>query len=137
MTGDPDTTRGTTTMSTQSEPAIWQRTTGWGEALQLEVLHSPVSPGLNPIVKVANAVAGDLGVRNTYAKLYDYAEPPKRDQDPRDCFRAWLVLTALGQNPAAWGVSDEAVPSGYDLNKLREQVTAASGWLNQIPALAA
>jgi hypothetical protein len=121
-------------MSAQSEhPATWQRTTGWGEALLLEI---HLSPGLSPIVRACNAAAGDQGVRNTYARLYAFTEPPT-DDDPKDRFRAWLVLTALGQDPTAWGIADDAVPAGYDVKKLRRLVTAASGWFRLTADLAA
>jgi hypothetical protein len=119
-------------MSTQRQRKYEHRTVGWGEALILEV---HLTPGLSPIVRVINAVAGDQGVRNTYARLYDYAEPPTAD-DPKDYFRAWLLLTALGQKPSAWGIGDDAVPAGYDQDKLRDLLTAASGWLGRTPALA-
>jgi hypothetical protein len=120
-------------MSTQQHPRYQRRTIGWGEALILEI---HFSPGLSPLVRTINSAAGDQGVRNTFARLYDYEEPPTSD-DPRDYFRAWLVLTALGQDPAAWGIGDDAVADGYDLDKLRELVTAASGWLGVTAALAA
>lgn len=120
-------------MSTQREqPKYKRRTVGWGEALILEV---HLTPGLGPIVRVINSAVGDQGVRNTYARLYDYAEPPT-SSEPKDYFRAWLVLTALGQDPNAWGVGDDAVPAGYDLNKVRDLVTNASGWLRLSPDLA-
>lgn len=120
-------------MSTQHhQPAIWQRVTGWGEALTLEIGHGP---GLSPLVRVCNDAAGDQGVRNTYAKLYTYETPPTTD-DPKDYFRAWLILTALGQDPAAWGIDDDAVPPGYEINRLRDLVLVASGWLHQTAALA-
>lgn len=122
-------------MSTQHEhPTLWQRTTGWGEALFLEVsLHSP---GLNPLVRVITEAAGSLGVRNTYARLYTYAEPPRLEDDPKDYFRAWLVLTALGQDPAEWDIGDDAVPPAYEIKRLRDLVTTASGCFSQIAALA-
>lgn len=124
-------------MSTQSDqPAVlWQRTTGWGEALLLEVDHS-TARGLSPLVRVITEAAGKLGVRNTYARLYTFTEPPTIEEDPKDYFRAWLVLTALRQDPAAWGVGDDAVPPGYEISRLRDLLSAASGWLDQIADLA-
>lgn len=124
-------------MSTQQnhEPSVWQRTTGWGEALLLEVVVH--SPGLNPIVRAITDAAGNLGVRNTYARLYSFSEPPTIDDDPKDYFRAWLVLTALGQDPGAWGIGDDAVPPGYNLKRLRHLVSVRTGWFRQTAALAA
>lgn len=119
-------------MSTQRQPKYEHRTVGWGEALILEV---HLSPGLSPLVRTINAVVGDQGVRNTYARLYDYAEPPTA-ADPKDYFRAWLVLTALGQDPGAWGIGDDAVPAGYDIDKVRDLVLRSSGCISQSPALA-
>lgn len=119
-------------MSTQRQPKYEHRTVGWGEALILEV---HLSPGLSPLVRTINEVVGDQGVRNTFARLYEYAEPPT-DADPKDHFRAWLVLTALGQDPRAWGISDDAVPTGYDIDKVRDLVTDASGCISPTPAYA-
>lgn len=106
------------------------KTVGWGEALLLEVHHD--GRGLNPLVKTITEAAGQLGVRNTYAALYELEDAPTSD-DPKDYFRAWLVLVALGQDPEAWGVRDDAVPVAYDVNKLRDLIYRSSGWL---PAMA-
>lgn len=109
-------------MSTTRQPKYQRRTVGWGEALILEI---HLSPGLSPLVRVINAAAGDQGVRNTFARLYEYAEPPTA-ADPKDYFRAWLLLTALGQSPKAWGIGDDAVPPGYDRDRLRDLVIQQS-----------
>lgn len=111
--------------------AKFTRTVGWGEALLLEVHYR--SPGLNPLVTAINEAVGGMGVRNTYAKLYNYVQPPTA-ADPKDYFRAWLVLTALGQNPAEWGISDDAVPAGYDLERVRRLVTVWVGWFSETAA---
>jgi hypothetical protein len=118
-------------MSTTSRRSTkrFRRTVGWGEALVLEVHYR--SPGLSPVVKaIHSAVGKSIGVRNTFAKLYDYEQPPA---DTTEQFRAWLVLTALGQDPSAWGISDEVVPKGYDLETLRTLVRSHSPWITTHP----
>lgn len=109
----------------------FQKVVGWGEALLLEIHHD--GRGLSPLVRTITEAAGHLGVRNTFAALYKYEQPPTA-ADPQDYFRAWLVLTALGQEPATWGIGDDAVPVGYDPDRLRDHVYVASGWFDRIPA---
>lgn len=106
---------------------------GWGEALHLEIHYG--SPGLKPVVDaIHSAVGPDVGSRNTFAKLEDMNEPPA-ERIWR--WRAWLLLTALGQEPATWRIGDEVVPAGYDVDRLRDLVRAASGWFGQTADLAA
>lgn len=108
------------------------RKVGWGEALYLEV--GLRSPGLKPVTDAIRLAAGtQVGSRNTFAKLFSLAEPPTSGEDG---YRAWLLLTALGQDPAAWGISDDVVPPAVDCARLRDLVTSASGWLRGNPASA-
>ena len=107
---------------------------GWGEALYLEV-HLR-SPGLKQLTDAIRLAVGDhIGTRNTFAKLFEMSEPPT-ELDPKDRFRAWLVLTALGQDPAVWGISDDTVPPSTDVNRLRDLISLWSGWLSESAGLA-
>lgn len=118
-------------MSTTEQQSPYQRVVGWGEALLLEVHHSG---GLNPLVTdIRRALGKQIGVRNTFAKLYDSPEPPVEEVDR---FRAWLILTAIGQDPSAWGLSNDDVPPGYDARKLSKQVMAHSRCTARFPVLA-
>ncbi len=103
---------------------------GFGEALVLEVHFR--SSGLKPLTDAIRAAVGThIGTRNTFAKLYEMDEPPT---EARDRFRAWLVLTALGQDPNKWGIGDDAVPPATDKETLRDLVIAASGWFSPFPS---
>lgn len=112
-------------MSTQQRK--FQKKVGWGEALYLEVHFR--SPGLRQLTDaIRTAVGTHIGTRNTFAKLFEMDEPPT-ETDPKDRFRAWLVITALGSDPAEWGIGDDAVPPSTDKIVLRDLVNSASGWL--------
>ena len=108
---------------------------GWGEALYLEV-HLR-SPGLKQLTDAIRLAVGDhIGTRNTFAKLFEMSEPPT-ELDPKDRFRAWLVLTALGQDPEAWGIGEDTVPPSTDTNRLRDLISLWSGWLSETAGLVA
>lgn len=118
-----------TRRTTTQRPTKFRRVVGWGDALLLEVNHN--SPGLGPVVKGIQAAVGrQIGVRNTFAKLYSSDEAP---EDEVDQFRAWLVLTALRQDPAEWNISDDVVPAGYDKEGLRTLVQRESPWIPTWP----
>src|SRR5690606_14729441 len=57
--------------------------------------------------------------RTSLAQVFDLDEPPA---DGAIAFRAWVLLTAINENPAEWGVDDSVVPPGYDIDSLREQL---------------
>lgn len=100
----------------------FKRVANWGEALVLEVHFN--SPGLNPVVEAIRAALGTgIGSRNTFAKLYDCEQPPEGEQER---FRAWLVLTALGQDPNDWLIGDDCVPPANDVERLRALVRSQS-----------
>ena len=121
-------------MSTKQKKQF-QRTVGWGEALYLEV-HLR-SPGLKQLTDAIRLAVGEhIGTRNTFAKLFDRGEPPD-EMDPKDRFRAWLVLTALGQDPEAWGIGEDTVPPSTDTNRLRDLISLWSGWLSETAGLVA
>jgi hypothetical protein len=111
-------------MSTQQRKFV--RQVGWGEALYLEVALR--SPGLRTVVEdaIIPAVGKNVGSRNTFAKLFDLDAAPSGT----DGFRAWLLLTALGQDPAAWDIDDDIVPPAYEVSRLRGLVTVRSGWFS-------
>lgn len=101
------------------------KTVGWGEAIQLEVHFR--SPGLKPVVDaIHRAVGTSIGSRNTFAKLYECDDAPATDIER---WRAWLLLTALGQDPVAWRIDDSVVPPAYDVERLRTLVLSQSRWI--------
>lgn len=105
------------------------RRIGWGEALHLEIHYR--SPGIKPVVEaIHEAVGPDCGNRNTFAKLEDLSEPPTTRVWQ---WRAWLLLTALGQDPAAWHIPDDVVPAAYDTERLRTLVRSSSRWITTDP----
>lgn len=103
----------------------FERKIGWGQALFLEVGYH--SPGLKPVVgAIHRAVGPDVGTRNTFAKLYDSDTAP---ESVKERWRAWLLLTALGQDPAAWQIGDDIIPAAHDLERLRDLVRSWSPWI--------
>lgn len=101
---------------------------GFGKSLVLEVhFHSN---GLKPLTDAIRRAVGDhIGTRNTFAKLYEMDEPPDED-NPKDRYRAWLLLTALGEDPREWGISDDAVPPTTDQDALKDMLTVWIGWFS-------
>lgn len=116
----------------QQQKKKFTKQVGFGEALVLEVHYR--SPGLKPLTDaIRTAVGSHIGTRNTFAKLYEMTEPPDR-ANPKDRYRAWLLLTALGQDPAAWGIGDDAVPPSTDQNALRGMLSRWVGWFSATAA---
>jgi hypothetical protein len=109
------------------------RTYNWGESLRLEA--AMADGGLSSATDRIHASLGaTIGSRNTFAALFALDEPPT---DTRRCERAYVLLTALGQDPADWGLGDFQPPTGWaeTLVDLRESVT---GWFPhtlKVPAL--
>ena len=95
----------------------------WGEALWLELKKQ--TGGLAAVHKDVIAVAGaHMGVRNTFSKLCRYNSVSELDE--ADGLRAWLLLTALGENPEDWGISHDVLPEAFvsprDLRERFEQI---------------
>ena len=68
--------------------------------------------GLNQAVaRIRSTVGPHVGVRNSFSKLYR-AEGPD-ELLPVDQWRAWLLLTAVGEDPAEWGITSEDMPELY------------------------
>jgi hypothetical protein len=96
------------------------REVAWGDALLTKVARHP--GGLNACVGAIRDELGSIvGVRNTFAKLLHTQDPS--DLKDSDTFRAWLLLTVLEEDPADWGIdAEEAVPAGYDRDRLVRQL---------------
>lgn len=93
----------------------FRRVIGFGDALLLD---ARAVGGLNPAVGRIHSVVGEtIGSRPTFAKLLDMVDPPTRKQDRE---RAWLLLTAIGQDPADWELGDFKPPSSWDTEALRD-----------------
>lgn len=102
---------------TYDGPTVW-RVVGWGDALAAEIGRAPGGRGLQRIVDVVDRVAGQpayRGVRNSYARLTRSPGPPT---DRTNSARAWLVLTALGCDPAEWLVGPDDLGPFLDRAKL-------------------
>lgn len=94
----------------------------WGGGLVVETFG--VAGGLRRIVDVIRQEVGPhIGVRNTFAKLYNVTDPDLLDE--RDQFRAWLLLSALGQDATEWGIDLTVVPRSVDASALRARLAAA------------
>lgn len=112
-----------TTTSARRRP--FHRQVGWGEALHLEIhFHSP---GLKPLVHAIHEAVGEsVGARTTFDKLQRLDDVPTH---PKDRWRAWLLLTALGQDPADWHIDNDIVPPSHDVERLRDLVRSWSPWI--------
>lgn len=97
----------------------------WGDGLVVALHHAG---GLRKTVDHIRALMGDtIGTRNTFAKLLRETDPADIDND-RDRWRAWLLLSALGLDPAEWGISDNVPAPDYitDLDDLRQRLLLPS-----------
>jgi hypothetical protein len=93
----------------------------WGDALVLKVHRARVGGtrvGLSPFVDAIRAAVGKhIGTRPTFAKLYDVTDVESMSEIER--FRAWLLLTAIGEDPDDWGIRADVVPPAIDAERLR------------------
>lgn len=102
-------------------PGPPRREVTWGEGIVVAAFHS--AGGLKVAVDHIHTVVGPyIGTRNTFAKLLRVEDPSVLAE--RDLFRAWLLLTALGEDAESWGISDGVVPNGHDPARLREELRA-------------
>lgn len=99
-----------------TEPIL--RTVTWGEALVVAAYRSP--DGLKGAVERILSEVGPVSTRNTFAKLY-LVENPKV-LSPAELWRAWLLLTALGESPPEWGIPDHILPPSIDAERLRKML---------------
>jgi len=96
----------------------FKRIIGFGDALHLEALAAP--GGLNHAVdRIRDAVGPQIGTRNTFAKLFRGPDVPT---EPAERQRAWLLLLALGQDPAEWGMADFEPPSAWNQRVLHDSL---------------
>lgn len=85
------------------------RTYNWGESLRLEAAMS--DGGLKAATdRIAANMGRAYGTRNTFATLFDLDEPPEA---PLQRERAYLLIIALGLDPADWGMGDFTQPAGW------------------------
>lgn len=95
---------------------IW-RAVRWGDALAAELNRTPERRGLQAIIETVDAATGQprfRGVRGSYAHLLRLEAPPS---EKAACSRAWLTLTALGCDPAEWGLHDNDDDLGTFTNR--------------------
>lgn len=104
---------------------MFTRTVTWGDALLAKtVKHDP--RGLARAVDSIHGVIGkQIGVRNSFSKLY--AIEDTADMRHNDQWRAWLLLTAIGEDPEEWGIDASVVPSIHSdrLDTLRRLLTGS------------
>lgn len=91
-----------------------------GELLELRI--SRYRGGLARAVANIQGLAGPLaGSRATFSKLY--AMENVDDLGPADRQRLWLLLMAIGESPAEWGVSDDEIPPVYRAEGMKAALT--------------
>lgn len=109
------------------------RVIGFGDALQLAANAAPGK--LNAAVKRIHAAVGPhVGNRNTFAKLFELVDVPAKEKDRE---RAWLLLLALAQDPAEWGMGDYEPPAAISQESLRDLGISASRCTRQFDFAAA
>lgn len=90
--------------------SITARVVTWGD--DLFVRAGRATGGLKAAVdRIRSVVGSEIGVRNSFTPLFDVTNPA--NMNDKFAWRAWLLLTALGQNPSEWGVYDDVVPAFY------------------------
>jgi len=93
----------------------------WGQALVLALYETK---GVTPVVDSIQAVLGkQVGTRNSFAKLQNVEDVS--DLRGKDEYRAWLLLIAIGEEPADWGVSDPDM-QGPIVETMREMLSPVS-----------
>lgn len=98
----------------------------WGQALRLEA--TLADGGLRGAVdRITERLGRGFGSRPTFAELFSLDDVPTK---PIQRERAYLLLTALGQDPAAWGLADFNPPTGWS-ETLIDLRTDASGWMSR------
>lgn len=86
-------------------------TNNWGQSLVIAIHQTP--GGLNKAVDTIRSQYGStVGVTNSFRKLYNCADPSELNST--DQWRAWLLLTAIGEDPAEWGIYNDVVPGGVN-----------------------
>jgi len=113
------------------------RQVSWGDALTIEVFH--IHGGLRAITDAIIAEMGPtIGGRTTFAKLLHVQSPEMLNSAYR--WRAWVLLAALGQDPADWGLGDDDTPASVDAEALksrlrarvrREGIEPSTRWINE------
>ncbi len=100
-----------------TDAAIRQVT--WGEGLVVELFKT--HGGLKAVVEaIAGEVGPMIGTRNTFGKLLHVENP--EDLSAKDQWRAWLLLTALQQDPAEWGIGNDVVPNAVDAGQIARRL---------------
>lgn len=99
---------------------VTMRTVSWGDALLVETFKAG---GMAPLIRIIQAEVGEvIGARVTFSKLLQTTRPDELTKTDR--WRTWLLLTAARNDPADWGISDDAVPPAIDIDRLRAALYA-------------
>jgi hypothetical protein len=90
-------------------------TVTWGDRLRLRVRREG---GLSAAVRAIHSQLGThLGSRTKFLELLNRPTPPSPTSV--DGIRAWCLLSAIGEDPSAWGFPDEVLPPAFDPERVR------------------
>ncbi len=92
---------------------------GWGRLLAGQMFGYP--GGMKAIERRAMAAIGSNMNRTSLREVLALTEAPTSGIV---AFRAWVILTALGQDPETWGVPNDVVPPAHDHARLVELLYA-------------
>ncbi len=106
----------------------------WGDDLVVATFHSEGGL-LNAVRRIHAAVGDDVGTANTFRRLFYVTDPGELGE--KEQRRAWLLLTAYGLDPAGWGISDEVVPSIWNVDVLRAEIGLSEGDRRYVPGAGA
>ena len=92
--------------------ALAERLT-WGELLAGKARHL----NIRKLSDLAQAHFGGKMNRTSLSDIYNLEAPPTTGIVG---FRAWVILTAIEEDPDTWGVPVDVVPPAFDPERLRE-----------------
>lgn len=112
---------------------IPDQTVPWTDKLLADVSRGP--GGLAGAVRRIEFVIGPFSGRRGVFQLLLYRDP-NAELNRREAFRVWLLIAALGDDPATWHVPDDVVPFAFDRGYLRSELArlCAAGDSNPKPA---
>lgn len=94
----------------------------WGQVLRGMVGRK----SMKTLAEVAGGIIGAGLNRTSLAETFDLDEAPTEGLPG---LRAWVILTAIGEDPAAWGVPNSVLPAGLNPKRTRDLLVRH---LNQI-----
>lgn len=117
----------------QQQGEAFTRVVNWGQALHLEAVVA--NGGLTGAVdRIHQAFGPVIGSRNTFKTLFRSVDVPTNEVQR---LRGWLLLLALAQDPAEWGMGDYEPPAAISQESLRDLGISASRCTRQFDFAAA